>query len=234
MKSLRLLLGIFSFLGVTMTLIAGFLVVHTRQFISRAVSAPGNVIENVWRGSNSDSSDRAHPKIRFRTGTGQEFVFVSNFGSSPPSYRVNEAVTVLYDPEDPNRASIQSFFSQWFAPILVGGLGLVFASAGLIPMLVMRRSAANDEWLRINGQRIQARFERVELNTSVEVNGSNPYRLVCQWHNPVTNQVHVFKSHNIWYDPAGYIGSATLDVLLDPNNYKRYLVETSFLPKVAQ
>ena len=86
----------------------------------------------------------------------------------------------------------------------------------------------------MNGRHVQANFERVELNTSLRVNGACPYRIVCQWLNPATNQVHVFKSHNLWFDPTDYISGKTLEVIIDPNSYKRYVVETSFLPKLAE
>jgi hypothetical protein len=74
----------------------------------------------------------------------------------------------------------------------------------------------------------------VELNRSIRVNGACPDRIVCQWLNPVTNTVYVFRSYNLWFDPAEYISRKTLDVLVDPSNYKRYLVDTSFLPKLAE
>jgi hypothetical protein len=234
MKPLRLILGIFLSVGVLMLAGGVFWVQHTRQFLARAATAPGVVIQNVWGSSNSSSSGTAHPKVRFRTQTGQEFVFVSSVGSSPPSYRTNEAVTVLYDPDDPDHASISSFVSLWLGAAIFLGLGVIFSSIGFIPMLVQRRTRARDEWLRAGGQHIQANFERVELNTSIRVNNSCPYRIVCQWLNPATNQVHVFKSHNIWFDPTEYISGKTMEVIVDPNNYKRYVVETSFLPKLAE
>jgi hypothetical protein len=56
---------------------------------------------------------------------------------------------------------------------------------------------------------------------------------VCQWLDPATNQMHIFHSANIWFDPTNFIPGKTLEVLLDANNPHRYLVETSFLPKVV-
>ena len=50
---------------------------------------------------------------------------------------------------------------------------------------------------------------------------------------PASNEMHIFQSDNIWFDPTDYIPGKTLEVLVDPNRPHRYLVETSFLPKVV-
>jgi hypothetical protein len=229
----RLVFVIFAGVGTLLFAVGLIVAVHTQWFIARAARAPGVVIENIW-GTDSEGSSTAKPRVRFRTPAGQEFVFVSKVGSSHPSYEAGEGVAVLYDPENPGDARIQSFLSLWFVSLLLGGLGALFAAIGLIPMLVIRRREARDEWLRLHGRRIQAGFLRVELNTSIEFNGSSPYRIVCQWLDSSTNQVHVFKSRNIWFDPAAYITGKTLEVMVEPGNYRRYVVETSFLPKRAE
>jgi hypothetical protein len=113
------------------------------------------------------------------------------------------------------------------------GIGTVFTAAGGTVLFFMRRRHLMNQWLRVNGLRVETRFGRVELNTSLTVNGSHPYRIVSQWLNPRSNQVHVFHSENLWYDPAPYIPGATVDVWIDPNDPKRYLMETGFLPREA-
>ena len=96
-----------------------------------------------------------------------------------------------------------------------------------------RTSDRKNAWLHQNGRRIQAEITGVELDTSLTVNGANPYRILCQWLDPAKNEMHVFHSGHIWYDPTNYITGKTLEVLVDPNNPHRYTVETSFLPKVV-
>jgi len=99
MKTVRLIVGICLVVGLGL-LVGGFYSVqHTRQFLRTAVEAPGVVTENLRQ--ESSSSDRSglswsyYPRIRFRTSDGQEIVFISNTGTNPPVYRVNEPVTVL-------------------------------------------------------------------------------------------------------------------------------------------
>ena len=45
--------------------------------------------------------------------------------------------------------------------------------------------------------------------------------------------MHVFNSANIWFNPSDYISAKTIEVLVDPNNPRRYAVETAFLPKLV-
>ena len=191
------------------------------------------VVENVYRHS-SRGSGSYYPRVSFRTASGQDLILETDFGTRPPSYRAGERVQVLYDPGNPARFSINSFWSLWFVPILFGSMGVVFSSIGWIPFAWQRRVRRRDDWLRANGQRIFADFECVELNTGVRINGQCPWRIVCQWLDPASNQVHVYRSHNLWYDPARYITGKTMEVMVDPANPKRYVVETSFLPKLAE
>jgi len=117
-------------------LVGGFYSVqHTRQFLRTAVEAPGVVTENLRQ--ESSSSDRSglswsyYPRIRFRTSDGQEIDFISNTGTNPPVYRVNEPVTVLYDPRQPQHASIKSFAQVWMLSIILFGVGALLSSVGI-------------------------------------------------------------------------------------------------------
>jgi len=236
MKSMRLFYGIFTAIGLGLLIGGVFAFQHTRRFLATAISVPGVVTENVWqerRSSNNSIHGDFYPRIRFRTADGQEISFITNSGSNPPSYHVNEQVTILYDPQQPYHAYIQSFVDLWLLPTILCGLGIFFCSFGVVAAVWKVLSARKNAWLHQNGRRIQAEFTQVELNTSLRVNGTSPYRLVCQWLDPATNKMHVFHSANIWFDPTNYIPGKTLDVLLDPENPHRYLVETSFLPDVV-
>ncbi|MGA8102632.1 MAG: DUF3592 domain-containing protein [Candidatus Acidiferrales bacterium] len=235
MKILRLFFGVFAVVGVGL-LIGGVVAIqHTRHFLATAISVPGVVTENVWHESRSQSSNSTHwafyPRIRFRTTDGQEISFITNTGSSPPAYRVNEPVTILYEPQQPYHAYIRSFSELWLLPTILFPMGVIFCSFGAVAVIWKGISARTNVWLEQNGRRIQAEFTRVELNKSLEVNGANPYRIVCQWLDPASNQIHIFHSANIWFDPTNYIPGKMLDVLVDPNRPHRYLVETPFLPK---
>lgn len=59
--------------------------------------------------------------------------FQSWLSTSPPQFNVGDKVTVLYDPNDPQRASIESFVTLWLFPTIFGGIGAVMlVAAGVI------------------------------------------------------------------------------------------------------
>lgn len=237
MKVLKVISGLFSTLGVGMLVGSFFIFSNTSRFIAGALETEGKVIaldRSRSSSSSGSSSTTYRPVVEFTSGTGKRFEFTSSVGTSPPSHRVGESVTVLYNPADPYSARIKSFTQLWFGFIIVFMLGLVFAAIGLTMIFVRTRGRKRSEWLHQHGRRMKTSFKGVELNESVRVNGRSPYHIISQSPDPATNTVRVFESENIWFDPSEHIKGETIDVLVDPNNPKRYVMDTSFLPKLAQ
>ena len=215
--------------GIILLLVGAYAASRARDLQRHGVTAVGHVTR-LERGSKGSS----FPVVEFQTEDEQRITFKSRMGSSPPSFRVGEAVAVLYDPLDPQRASIQSFGQLWGPSILSGLLGAVFTAipSGILISRARRRKL--DAWLRQYGQRVTTQLDRVELNTSVRVNGIHPYRIFSQGQNPFTAQAEVFHSYNLWSDPSPYLRDRSIDVLIDPNNPKRYWLDTGFLPWDAE
>ena len=237
MKVLKLVSAVFSTIGVGMLVASLFILANTRSFIARAVEAPGKVIdlERSRSSSSSGSSSTTYrPVVEFTTATGKRIEFTSSVGSSPPSHHVGEAVTVLYSPAQPQSARIKSFFQLWFGFLLVIALGAVFAAIGLTMIFLRVRGRQRADWLRQHGRRVRTSFTGVELNQSLRVNGRSPYHIVSQAADPATNAVRVFQSENIWFDPSEYIKGETIEVLVDPNDPKKYVMDISFLPKLDE
>jgi hypothetical protein len=224
---------VFAVIGLGLLLGALALGVNTRKFIATAKHAEGTVTELIQKRDSDDGSITFTPIVRFETDGGASVSFTSSFSSNPPSYSVGETVGVLYAPDDPNDARINGFGSLWLGPLILGGLGTVFGGIGFGILIVSRLNKKKREWLMAYGTEIQAEFMSVERNTSLKVNGRSPWRIIAQWQNPETQQLHVFNSENVWFDPTKYVTTKQLKVLLDPKNTKRYHVDTSFLPQLA-
>jgi hypothetical protein len=234
MKVLKLVSWVFSGVGLGMLIVAILLWSNTRRFIAGAATAQGTVIDLVRSRSSSGSSGTYQPVVEFTGPDGQHVEFTSGVGSNPPAYRVGAAVTVLYDPGSPTHARIRSFLSLWFGSILLLSMGIIFAGIGLTMIGLRARRREQVLWLTQHGKRIKTDITGVELNESLTVNGRCPYHIVSQLSDPATNSMRVYHSDNIWFDPSDYVKNRSVDVLIDPRNPTRYVMDTSFLPKLVE
>jgi hypothetical protein len=124
-KNLRLFVLIF-FVGGAIALGAGsLLAVRAVKFERRASRAVGIVMDNVVTIDNAENQVSYHPKIKFRTKEGLDVTIISPNGNSDAEFRVGEEVPVLYDPQKPTDATIDSFWHRWMLAIIFLGLGAV-------------------------------------------------------------------------------------------------------------
>ena len=140
---------------------------------------------------------------------------------------------MLYDPARPNQASVDGFFSLWGVALILGGIGAVFTAVGGLVLALHVRIRLNEaarsrerealEDLRQFGRKVDAKFREVRPGFD------DDYRIVAQWHDPAAGKVYVFESDPIGYDPSEFI-TGTVPVYIDPDDPRRYLVDTSFLP----
>jgi hypothetical protein len=116
-----------------------YLAARTQHQIETDARADGVVIDLIV--SRDSDSETYHPRVRFTTAKGQSLEFTSSVGSRPPGFDIGEHVTVLYDPADPEDASIDSFFQLWFGALILGVLGSVMVVGGGGVAVVLLRSA---------------------------------------------------------------------------------------------
>ncbi|PKM31283.1 MAG: DUF3592 domain-containing protein [Gammaproteobacteria bacterium HGW-Gammaproteobacteria-11] len=231
MKILTIIKYGFTLLGIALLLGAFFLYQNTQSFLADAATAEGVV--TALTPSRSTDSVTYRPVVRFATQDGEVIEFTSTAGSNPPSYATGEQVEVLYSPANPNSARIKGFFSLWGGASITGGLGGLFFILGGGFMLSGALSVRQANNLKVNGTRIQADYQGVQLNTGIQVNGNCPFQVLAHWINPMTSELHIFKSNNIWFDPSSHIPTDKITVYIDRNNPKKYHMDTSFLPKLA-
>ncbi len=70
------------------------------------------------------------PTVQFITNSGQPVQFESQFGTMPASHKVGQVVKILYDPNQPDKAEVDSGLSNWLVPgcLLAFTLGSCFFS----------------------------------------------------------------------------------------------------------
>jgi hypothetical protein len=234
-RTLNLICGLFLAFGVTFSGLTTYFVRDTQSFVERGVAVRGEVVDLTWerRIPGLSGSGVYHPIVKYTTTAGEPRTFRSMNGSSPPSYRVGEAVDVLYDRTDPADARIASFWSLWLVQIIFGVLAAVFSLIGggvLLARFMMVRRVRD---LLHRGMPIETEFQNVEVNGGFKVNGRSPWRIVSRWLDPGRNALYLYHSENLWFDPTPFIKSKHVTVFIDPRNPKRYSMDVSFLPKLA-
>ena len=228
------MLVVFGVLGAVFLVVGVWTFFSTRSFIATAARADGVVIDLEL--SRSDDSSTYYPIVAFRTQDGQEIEYQSNTGTNPPSFRVGESVTVLYDPQDPYDARIEAFSELWLFSIIFGSVGLVFFGVFAGTVVFGMRRKRKEAWLRAHGRAVTATYQSVEQDCTVRVNNRCAYRILAQGSDGMTSSARVFRSRRLWRDPAGVIPAGQeITVYLDPNNPEKYFMDVSFLdgPPVA-
>ena len=130
----RIVLTLFTGVAVLMLVITVVSTFFNFQKLSREESAPGRVVEVIMEREYVNQQDRIvrefyFPVVQFTAEDGRRREVKMSEGSDPPSHEVGDEVTVLYDPDHPLDARIQSFAGtafMWTLPVITGILGLAF------------------------------------------------------------------------------------------------------------
>lgn len=126
---------VFGAVAVVLCGVAWLLHHDTSSFIASASRTQGEVMRLLYvESSKRNESGTWKPLVSFKAPSGEIIEFAPSSSSSPPSYEVGETVNVFFDPENPQDARLDGFFSLWGGATITGGLGLVFLllTAGLL------------------------------------------------------------------------------------------------------
>jgi hypothetical protein len=142
-------------------------------------------------------------------------------------HRVGDAVRVLYDPQDPQNALIDSFVDRYFMLIVLLPIGLGFTAFGLPGLIVIALRRHREAWLKEHGQLVEAKLTGVIRLQ----NGFQPWRITAEWHDPLRGRVVVLQSCNLYDDPMKHVEvGQTVRVWVDPDRPSRHWIDVSFLP----
>lgn len=119
--------AIFGFLGTTFAIVGGLCAASSIALGMEAEEADGVVVENVIAPGSRKTLYR--PVVEFMARD-RMVKFTSGLSSNPASYDVGDRVKVLFRPERPEDAVIDSFLERYLTAAVFGGMGLIFAGAG--------------------------------------------------------------------------------------------------------
>lgn len=147
-----LIAGIFLLVAVITLTIAVISGISAGRAVAKEQSAPGQVVDMVVRtspggrdsqGTYQPPQDYYYPVVEFSLPDGTRKTVQLGEGSWPPAYEEGEQVTILYDPDKPINARIQSTASnimKWMVPAITGVLGVSFLIAAVAVAWFLRPS----------------------------------------------------------------------------------------------
>lgn len=215
--------GIFGGLGSIFALIGFGMIANDLMFASSAEETTGTVIRNI---TQSDSDGVSYkPVVEFRDSSGTRREFASSMSTSWIAYDQGETVDVLYDPDNPERASIDSTTERYILPGIFAAMGSLFAVIGGGVIVWRVRRIKTVARLFHQGERIDAEFTACTLDTSVKINGRSPYRVTVQARHPATGMLASFRSDPIWLDLGSELAGKNVPILIDPEDPDDYYVD---------
>ncbi|WP_445638238.1 DUF3592 domain-containing protein [Nostoc sp. DSM 114161] len=124
--------SIFAGIGIIIAVTGIIIGLNTRSFVAAAIPAQGTIIELVqrWSTDNGRSSYVYYPVVQYTTRSGESTVFESNTGANPPQFTKGQQVKILYIPDKPDSATIDSWVSLWLSTLILTGLGSIFTLVG--------------------------------------------------------------------------------------------------------
>ncbi|MEK6256175.1 MAG: DUF3592 domain-containing protein [Chloroflexota bacterium] len=102
-----------------------------QAYVDAAESADGTVVQ-VDSVQKSDGDILYHPVIEFTTVGGEDIEYRVSSGSNPPAFKVGEQVEVLYNPDFPADAHVNSFLDLWLFSTILLVFGGFFLLAGVL------------------------------------------------------------------------------------------------------
>jgi len=144
-----LLIGvaIFGLVGLLSLYAAWRMAANTRAFQRTAAHATGIVTalkEETSRNKDGSTSHAFYPTIKFQTSDGRNASFTADTAVDEHEFSVGETIKVLYAPENPQQARIDSFDSLGAGPITLGIFGAGFVIGALLIYFLLYREVEVD------------------------------------------------------------------------------------------
>ncbi len=137
-RALGMFTRVFRAAALVLGAIAVISAISTLYFLVRAEPASGQVVgfEEVTNpaptANPAGTSSFEHAVVEFETAGGDTRRFQGRSGRAGSTFAVGDSVGVVYRPDRPDLARIDSIPEVWATPLIFGGLFLVFGILGLI------------------------------------------------------------------------------------------------------
>lgn len=197
-------------------------VLKSKEILKNGVQTQGIVIGSK---SNSKSGTRKIT-VSFNTSDGSEIT-----ASAQKRFYINtnDPVDLWYDPSNPQRIDFGDTIGYNMRAVVIIALVSIFCFFLFFRKLI---SDAGSKKLIATGKKISAEFSGIFRNEKYRMGEKNPWLIKCKWTDPSNGKEYYFDSKNYTIDPAPFLeGKTHIDIYLNPNDYGKYYMDESFLPK---
>ncbi len=123
---------VFAVIGIGLLIGSFFIYRSVNKFVKVSMMTTGKVI------AVETEKKTSYPVVEFQTPEGKVIEFRSDYGGNPSPFKEGEIVKVLYSPESPEEAKIDTFMGLWLGLLIVGPLGILFFVIGVGSILFGR------------------------------------------------------------------------------------------------
>ena len=120
----------------------------------------------------------------------------------------------------------------WLPTVILCGVGLIFLILGAVFLIRSRRKQEMERELKERGEAIYAEVTGVSLNYSVSLNGRHPYFVEACYRDPDSGEIHMFRSHDLQYDPTKFIKDQKVPVYCRGDDYKHYYMDIDAIARL--
>lgn len=205
-------------IGGIIALVCGYFAQDMLSFEKNATSVIGTVID-----FDISNKGGCSPNVSYRVN-GKDYINDSWGSTKPCPYEEWEKIEMLYNPENPKDAIIDSFLEKWLFITIFG----IIAGIILLVGFVFLKKEQRKQWLIWNGISIQVPVKETGVNYHYTANGKHPWIITAEYDDGSGN-IFEYVSDNIWFNPDIYTDK-TVSVFVNPVNYKEYYMDISFLP----
>lgn len=188
------------------------------------IETTGIITRISLSGSSENDSNKVYVSY---VAEGNEYE--STLSGYSSSFYEGKEIEIYYDKDNPNKIGMKSLDLLF---LIFLGLGLISLIIGVTGISAKARGKKSERRLKENGELIYADYVETIINTSYSVNGRHPYKIICEWTNPVDSEEYTFKSKNIWSNPEDIVEERNIKqfpVYIDKNNKKKYFVDIDIL-----
>ncbi|HEX8515774.1 MAG TPA: hypothetical protein VF868_06200 [Bacteroidia bacterium] len=125
------------------------------------------------------------------------------------------------DPENTGRFMLPSVF------VIMGLTDILIA---IIWSVRAKKKAEKEKWLMENGTTVKAEVISIKEHKGAGEDQRSYYVIHCEWKDNITSETYMFKSKELWEDPAPALKSLKqINVIINPSKPGDYMMDTAFL-----